>query len=83
MAVNCCVVPNDIEAVGGLMAIDTRAAAVTVSSVEPLIEPEVAVMLAEPMAALCARPAVLIVAVETVSEDHVAVLVRFCVLPSV
>jgi hypothetical protein len=70
-----------------VIAIETSAAAVTVSFVDPLTVPEVAVMLAEPTPTLCASPAVLgvllIVAVETVSEDHVAVLVRFCVLPSV
>src|ERR1700691_6712481 len=74
-------------AVGGVIAIDTSAAVVTVSWVEALTVPEVAVTLAEPTPTLCARPTVLgvllIVAVETVSEDHVAVLVRFCVLPSV
>src|ERR1700683_201795 len=70
-------------AVGGVIAIDTSVAAVTVSSVEALTVPEVAVMLAVPIARLCASPAFLIVAVETASDDHVAVLVRFCVLPSV
>ena len=80
---NCCVVPSATVAVGGVIAIDTSVAAVTVSSVVLLTVPEVAVMLAEPIAILCASPAVLIVAVDSVSDDHVAVLVRFCVLPSV
>ena len=83
VAVNCCVVPSATVAVGGLIAIVTSAAAVTVSSVDPLTVPEVAVMLAVPIAELCATPALLIVAVAGVSDDHVAVLVRFCVVPSV
>jgi hypothetical protein len=83
VAVNCCVAPNATVIVGGLIAIDTSAAAVTVSSVELLTVPEVAVMLAEPVPTLCANPPLLIVAVDSVSDVHVAVLVRFCVLPSV
>ncbi len=83
VAVNCCVVPSATVDVCGLIAIDTSAAAVTVSTPEPLTVPEVAVMFAVPMPTLCASPPLLIVAVETVSDDHVVVLVRFCVLPSV
>ena len=83
VAVNCCVVPRGIVAVGGFIAIETSAAAVTVSTVELLTEPEVAVIVAVPSATLVASPMLLIVAVAGVSEDHVAVLVRFCVLPSV
>lgn len=82
-AVNCWVAPRGIVAVGGLIAIDTSAAAVTVSSVELLTVPEVALMLAVPLPALCASPAWLIVAVLAMSDDQVVVLVRFCVLPSV
>ena len=67
----------------GVAPIDTRVAAVTVNSVELLTVPEVALILAVPMPTLCANPDALIVAVEGVSEDQVAVLVRFCVLPSV
>jgi hypothetical protein len=83
VAVNCWVVPSATVEVCGLIAIDTRAAGVTVSSVDALTAPEVAVIVAEPMLTLCASPAVLIVAVEGVSENHVAVPVRFCVVPSV
>jgi hypothetical protein len=83
VAVNCCVVPNEIVAVDGLMAIDTRVAAVTVMTVELLTVPDVAVMLAVPCPAPVATPALLIVAVAGVSDVHVAVLVRFCMLPSV
>jgi hypothetical protein len=87
VAVNCCVVPSGIEAVAGLIAIDTRAAAVTVSCVLPLMVPEVAVMLALPVPTLVANPCVgtvlLIVPVVVVSDDHVTIPLRFCVLPSV
>jgi hypothetical protein len=83
VAVNGCVVPTAIVAVGGLMAIETSVADVTVSSLEPLTNPKVAEMLAVPCATLVANPALLIVAVVGVSDDQVAVLVRFCVLPSV
>jgi hypothetical protein len=69
------------------MAIDTSAAAVTVSRVDPLMEPEVAVIVAVPSPTLVANPivapAVLIVAVVGVSELHCTALLRFCVLPSV
>jgi hypothetical protein len=83
VAVNCCVAPSAIAAVGGLIAIDTSVAVVTVSWVDALIVPEVAVILAEPIPTLCANPGLLIVATDSVSDVHVAVLVRFCVLPSV
>ena len=55
VAVNCCVVPRGIEGLGGAMAIDTSMAGVTVSVPEPLIEPEVAVIVVVPVAALVAR----------------------------
>jgi len=83
VAVNCCGLPRATVASGGLIVIETRAAAVTVSRVELLMVPEVAVTVAVPTPMLCASPALLIVAVETVSDDHVAVLVRSCLLPSV
>jgi hypothetical protein len=76
-------VPIAIVAVDGLIAIDTSAAPVTVSTVDPLTVPDVALTVAVPVPTLCPSPALLIVAVAGVSEDHVAVLVRFCVLPSV
>ena len=83
VAVNCCVVPSGIAAIGGLIAIDSSAAAVTVSSVELLTVPDVALMLAVPIATLCASPARLMVATATVSDDQLTVLLRFWVLPSV
>jgi hypothetical protein len=87
VAVNCWVVPIAIEGVAGVIAIETSAAAVTVSEVDPLTEPEVAVIVALPCATVVAKPtvepALLIVATVGVSELHCAVAVMFCVLPSV
>ena len=48
VAVNCWAVPSAIEGLLGVSAIETKAAGVTVNTVEPLIEPEVAVMVDEP-----------------------------------
>jgi hypothetical protein len=56
VATNCCVVPNAIEGLAGMTAIDTSAAEVTVNVVEPCTEPEVAVILAVPVSALLATP---------------------------
>jgi hypothetical protein len=75
--------PRGIVGAGGLIVIETSAAAVTVRTVELLTLPELAVMVAVPIPTLPASPALLIVAVDSVSEDQLAVLVRFCVLPSV
>jgi hypothetical protein len=87
VAVNACIVPSAIDGVAGVIAIETRAAVVTVSVVVPLTEPEVAVIAAVPCPTLLAKPALaaslLIVAAAGVSELHCTVLVMFCVLPSV
>jgi hypothetical protein len=82
VAVNCCVAPLVIDGFAGVTAIDCSVAAVTVSTVEPLIAPDVALIVEVPTPAPVARPAVVIVAVEVVPELHVTVLVKFCVLPS-
>jgi len=54
---------------------------VTVNVAEPLIVPEVAVIVAVPCATLVAKPLPLMVAIEVAEEVHVAVLVRVWVLP--
>ena len=59
-----------------MIAIETSAAAVIVSTVEPVVVPEVALMVAVPVPVLVPNPAWLIVAVEAVSDAHVAVEVR-------
>ena len=80
---NCRVVPRGVLAEGGVTAIDTNTAAVTVRTVEPVTVPEVALTVAVPIPALFARPALSIVAVEVMSDDHATVAVRSWVLPSV
>ena len=82
VAVNCSVPPIAIEGFAGVTAIDTRTGAVMVKFVEPLIELKAAVIVVLPCATLVATPAVLIVAMPVNDELHVAVPVRFCVLPS-
>src|ERR1700678_4029482 len=82
VAVTCCVAPLAIDGFGGVTAIDCSVAAVTVRVVEPLIAPDVALIVEVPTPAPVARPAALIVAVVVVPELHVTVLVKFCVVPS-
>jgi hypothetical protein len=60
---------------------EVSTAAVTVSLVEPLIVPDVAVMVELPVATLVANPPVLTVAIEVDDELQVTALVRFCVVP--
>jgi hypothetical protein len=69
-------------AVLGLTAIEVNIAAVTVNVAEPLIVPEVAVIVAVPCATLVAKPVLaLMVATEVFEEVQLAVVVRFCVVP--
>ena len=72
-----------MEELVALTVIDCNVAAVTdrakVLEVTPLW---VAAMLLEPMAAPVARPVALMLTVAGLEEVHVAVFVRFCVLPS-
>src|SRR5215831_5010707 len=83
VAVNCTVVPLAIEELPALIVIDCSVAAVIVSANELDVMPLcVAVMLLEPIAAPVAKPVVLMLTVAVFEEAQVAVLVRFCVLPS-
>jgi hypothetical protein len=82
VAVNCCVKPLAIEGFAGVTAIDCNVAAVTVRVVDPVIDPDLALMEEVPVATAVARPAALIVATLVVADAHVTVLVKFCVLPS-
>ena len=61
---------------------DTSVAAVTVRVVLPLMLPELAWMVVEPVPTEVAKPALLMVTTVRAEELHVAVLVKFCVLPS-
>jgi len=86
VAVNCWLVPRAIAELVGVTAIVTSTAGPTVSVVEPLIVPKVAVMVDEPMATLCASPwlgtLLLMVALVVEEELHVTWVVMFAVLPS-
>jgi hypothetical protein len=82
VAVNCCVAPLVIEGFAGVTAMDCSVAAVTVRSVEPEIDDDVAVMVEVPTPAPEAKPTALIVAVVVVPDDQVTVDVKFCVVPS-
>jgi hypothetical protein len=82
VAENCSVDPATIEGFAGVTAIDCSVAAVTVSTVEPEIDDDVAVMVEVPTPAPVASPDALIVAVAVVPELHVTVPVKFCVEPS-
>jgi hypothetical protein len=82
VAVNCCFVPNAIEEFPGVIAIDTRAALVTVRVVDPLTVPEVAAMTAAPAPIPVASPAVETAATPGCEELQPTTLVRFWVLPS-
>ena len=70
VAVNCCVPPAATVAVNGVIAIDCRAAAVTVAPVEPVIPERLAVMVGLPMELAVINPAVTEALV--VVEDHAA-----------
>src|SRR2546429_8840247 len=65
VAVNCCGLPRATVATGGMVAIDTKAAAVTAGRGEPPRGPAPAVTVGVPVPALCASPAALIVALHT------------------
>ena len=73
---NCGAPPKGTATVCGLIAIDTKVAAVTIITVEPVTVPELALTVDVPMPALVARPVALMLAVEVVSDDQVAVGVR-------
>jgi hypothetical protein len=81
VAANCWVKPAATDGEAGVTEIDTNTAAVTVSVAEPLIVPEVAVMVALPCVRLVDSPLLLTVATEVADEVHVAVLVNVCVVP--
>jgi hypothetical protein len=67
--------------VAGVIEIEVNTAAVTVKVAEPLIAPEVAVMVVLPGAKLVASPPVLAVAIEIAEEVQVEVEVSVCVVP--
>lgn len=56
VAVNCCVVPNAIDGLGGFTVMEARAATPIVSVVEAAIEFDEAEIFVFPVATLVARP---------------------------
>ena len=83
VAANCTVVPLGIEELPALTLIDCSVAAVTVrAKVLEVIPLWIAVILLDPRAAPVARPVALMLTVVGFELAHVAVFVRFCVLPS-
>jgi hypothetical protein len=82
-ALYCCVCPFATVADVGVIAIDCSVAAVTVRLAELLVtDPDVALIVELPTPAPVASPDVEIVATVVEDELHVAVLVKFCVVPS-
>jgi hypothetical protein len=74
-------VPLAIDALPGLTDIDTRTGAVTATLAEPLMVPEVAVIVVVPGVTLVAYPLLFTVAIAVADEVHVTMLVRVCVAP--
>jgi hypothetical protein len=72
-----------IDALPGLTDIDTRTGVVTDTLAEPVIVPEVAVIVVVPGVTLVAYPAAPIVATAGTDAAQVADCVKSCVLPSV
>ena len=87
MAANCCCVPFTMPGFGGVTVMDTRAAAVTVSVVEPETLPRVAMTLVEPAATPAANPlepaVLLMVAMELSDRLQRTEFVISCVVLSV
>ncbi len=75
-AVNVWFIPNGIAAVAGLTVIETTEAGVTVSSVDPLVPPRVAVMVAVPVAREVPSALELTVATTVLLEPQVVEVVR-------
>jgi hypothetical protein len=80
-AANCWLVPLAIDALPGLTDNDTRTGALTANVAEPVMVPEVAVIVVVPGVTLVAYPAAPIAATAGTDDAQVAVLVRFCVVP--
>ena len=81
VAVNCFVVPTAMLEFAGVTAIDTNVALFTFSEAVPVTEPEIALIVADPVPTDVARPEALTVAVPGTDDVHVTD-VKSCVLPS-
>lgn len=65
----------------GVIAMETSDGALTVKTVDPLTDPELALMLVDPMDFAVATPAELMDAVAVDEELQATLLVRFWVVP--
>jgi hypothetical protein len=82
VAVNCSVLPFAIEGFAGVTAIDISVAEVTVSTVEPLTLPEIAMIVLDPAAFAVAIPPGAIVAVFVFWDCQLTEALRSFVEPS-
>lgn len=71
MAVNCCICPAPIEGFAGAIVNETSVAGLTVTAVEPVTLPDVAMTFAEPTLSACANPTLLTESVVAALELHV------------
>jgi hypothetical protein len=83
VAVNGCVSPSGTEGMAGVTAMETSADRLTVSVVEPAIDPDTAAIVADPVPLPRASPELSIVAIPVLEEIQSTEPVRSCVLPSV
>jgi hypothetical protein len=83
VAVNCCEIPGAITDWAGVTMMDTSGAGVTVSMADPETDPDAAVIVVVPVAALTALPLEPIVATAGAEDAHATELVSTRVLPSV
>jgi len=82
VAVNLMDVPLEILGLAGFTVIETSVAVLTVSGVEPLTDPKVALMVVLPVATLVARPCALMLAAAEFDDVQITVVVMSCVLLS-
>ena len=82
MAVNCCSVPMASEVDNGETSIEIRCAATTVTEVESVRDPTVAVTVVVPGASMEASPVLSMLATVSVDEVHTTPLVRSAEDPS-
>src|ERR1700733_6933563 len=85
VAVNCCVRPALTEGVGGVTAIETSVAFVTVTVAVPttLLPRGVALIVVGPRATVETRPAASTVAAAVLEDDHATTgVTRACLVPS-
>jgi hypothetical protein len=82
LAANCCVVPSGMDAAVGVTVSETSDGGPTVNKDDAEMEPELAVMVAVPIAFALASPALVTLAT-LLEEPHVTEPVRSCVPPLV